>query len=154
MCSSDLLVDAGKIVSFRTSTIKTEAMNLASIRNVDSKFLDLYAGSIALDIPAHDTAVRLSTGTTSQAEKQALQFEGPIENNSEYDFTLSPPGLGSSPVTLHVGPLTIPKDSTAEDKLTILTNALNQAVPFVQNVQITRTGNQFFINYKGTPAPV
>jgi hypothetical protein len=152
------LVDAGKIVSFRTSTIKTEAMNLASIRNVDSKFLNLYAGSIALDIPAHDTAVRLSTGTTSQAEKQALQFEGPIENNSEYDFTLSPPGLGSSPVTLHVGPLTIPKDSTAEDKLTILTNALNQAVPFVQNgtpsVQITRTGNQFFINYKGTPAPV
>ena len=107
------------------------------------------------------TAVRSSSGSVTANEKQALRVDGTIANGDEYDFTLSPPGLNVSPVTMHIGPLQIPLGASDDVRQEALKTALNAAIASrtelntsPPSIEITRSGSQFKIDYKGTPSPV
>ncbi|NDA46826.1 MAG: hypothetical protein EBY21_06030, partial [Alphaproteobacteria bacterium] len=98
------LVDAGKIVSLRTASAKTAKMTLDSMQSVDAKFLNLYAGSIALDLPVSkenvaatiDPAILSKIKTLGQVNKiTSLTFGGnsPALNLTAADVTALGPNL-------------------------------------------------------------
>ena len=122
------LINDKKIVSLRTATAKTAAMTLASMQGVDEKFLNLYSGSIALDIPANkenvatsiDPAVLAKIKTLGQANKiTSLTFGGSntVLNLTAADVTALGPNLWARYISLN--PMSI------NDSPTNLTKAEN-----------------------------